>query len=228
MSLDMALRLGGGGVLGLLLGLRHAFEPDHLAAVATLTAERRSMRAGALLGATWGCGHTVSLLAGSIALAVVEGRVPRWMDNGLELVVAAMLMVLGARAMCRVALARARGAEPPGAGDPLPHDAARLGWSSVRRPLLVGVVHGLAGSGALTALVMASLPSTGVRLAYVALFGIGSTVGMALLTAAASWPLARLASGRSAVAVAGVLSGGASLGIGAWSAATALSHALGR
>src|ERR1700730_235937 len=93
MSLDMALRLGGGGVLGLLLGLRHAFEPDHLAAVATLTAERRSMRAGALLGATWGCGHTVSLLAGSIALAVVEGRVPRWMDNGLELVVAAMLMV---------------------------------------------------------------------------------------------------------------------------------------
>jgi high-affinity nickel-transport protein len=223
MSLDMALRLGGGGVLGLLLGLRHAFEPDHLAAVAALTAERRSMRAGALLGATWGCGHTVSLLAASVALAVMEGRVPRWIDNALALVVAAMLMVLGARAVFRVALNRSGGA-----GDPLPHDGAHAGWSSVRRPLLVGVVHGLAGSGSLTALVMASLPSTGARLAYVALFGIGSTVGMALLTAAASWPLARLASGRSAVAVAGFLAGGASLGIGAWSAAAAISHAFSR
>jgi high-affinity nickel-transport protein len=220
MSLDMALRLGGGGVLGLLLGLRHAFEPDHLAAVAALTAERRSMRAGALLGATWGCGHTVSLLAASVALAVMEGRVPRWIDNALALVVAAMLMVLGARAVCRVALKRSGAA-----GDPPPHDGARAEWSSVRRPLLVGVVHGLAGSGSLTALVMASLPSTGVRLAYVALFGIGSTVGMALLTAAASWPLARLASDRSAVAAAGFLAGGASLGIGAWSAATAISNA---
>jgi high-affinity nickel-transport protein len=220
MSLDMALRLGGGGVLGLLLGLRHAFEPDHLAAVAALTAERRSMRAGALLGATWGCGHTVSLLAASVALALMEGRVPRWIDDALALVVAAMLMVLGARAVYRVALKRGGAA-----GDAPPQAGARPGWSSVRRPLLVGVVHGLAGSGSLTALVMASLPSTGSRLAYVALFGIGSTVGMALLTAAASWPLARLASGRAAVAVAGVLAGVASLGIGAWSAAASISNA---
>jgi high-affinity nickel-transport protein len=223
MSLDMALRLGGGGLLGLLLGLRHAFEPDHLAAVAALTAERRSMRAGALLGATWGCGHTVSLLAASVALALLEGRVPKWIDNALALLVAAMLMVLGARAVYRVA--RKRGGT---AGDAPPHEGARAGWSSARRPLLVGVVHGLAGSGSLTALVMASLPSTGSRLAYVALFGIGSTVGMALLTAAASWPLARLASGRSAMAVAGVLAGGASLGIGAWSAAATISNALSR
>jgi ABC-type nickel/cobalt efflux system permease component RcnA len=119
MNLDMALRLGGGGVLGLLLGLRHAFEPDHLAAVAALTAERRSMRAGALLGAAWGCGHTVSLLAASIALAVVEERVPRWIDNALELAVATMLMVLGARAVVRVVLARTRRAR-----DPLPHEEA--------------------------------------------------------------------------------------------------------
>src|SRR5260370_17113727 len=138
MSLDMALRLGGGGVLGLPLGLRHAFEPDHLAAVAALTAERRSMRAGALLGAPWGCGHTVSLLAASVALTVMEGHVPRWIDNALALVVAAMLMVLGARAVCRVALKRSEAA-----GDPPPHDGPPARCSSARPPLLLALVHGL-------------------------------------------------------------------------------------
>src|SRR5256885_4476127 len=66
-------------------------------------------------------------------------------------------------------------------------------WTMARRPLLIGAVHGLAGSGALTALVLATLPTTGARLAYMALFGLGSTLGMAALSGLLGWPLGRLA-----------------------------------
>jgi hypothetical protein len=65
-------------------------------------------------------------------------------------------------------------------------------WTLARRPLLIGAIHGLAGSGALTALVLATLPSTAARLAYMALFGLGSAVGMAALSGLLGWPLARL------------------------------------
>ena len=66
------------------------------------------------------------------------------------------------------------------------------GWTLARRPLLVGIVHGLAGSGALTALVLTTLPTTATRIVYMVLFGIGSTFGMAALSGVLGWPLARL------------------------------------
>jgi len=79
-------------------------------------------------------------------------------------------------------------------------------WSSARidrftgaRPLVVGAVHGLAGSGALTALVVATLPSTATRLGYLALFGLGSTVGMVALSGLLGWQIARMGSDRSVV-----------------------------
>ena len=71
-------------------------------------------------------------------------------------------------------------------------------WTLARRPLLVGAVHGLAGSGALTALVLATLPSTAARLTYMALFGLGSTLGMAALSGLLGWPLARVGGDRGA------------------------------
>jgi hypothetical protein len=70
-------------------------------------------------------------------------------------------------------------------------------WTLARRPLLVGAVHGLAGSGALTALVLATLPSTAARLSYMALFGLGSTLGMAAMSGLLGWPLARVGSHRA-------------------------------
>src|SRR4030095_10932398 len=76
----------------------------------------------------------------------------------------------------------------PGTRRPVDHRR----WSLARRPLLVGAVHGLAGSGALTALVAATLPSTVTRLSYLALFGIGSTIGMAALSGLLGWPIARV------------------------------------
>jgi hypothetical protein len=175
-------------LLGLLLGLRHALEPDHLAAVSTLVAERRS-KWTSLLGVLWGTGHTLSLLIVAGALVLLQKQMPPWLAAGFELGVALMLVILGARAL-RQAFREGKKGPPlmhahqgqvhrhPGP----PHHVHVQGRAVALRPLLVGLVHGLAGSGAMTALVVARMPSATGRLVYIVLFGIGSTFGMAALT----------------------------------------------
>src|SRR4051812_402983 len=92
-----------GCLIGLLLGMRHALEPDHLAAVSTLVTEERDARAGAILGAFWGLGHTVSLVVVGGTLALLRTGMPARAADAFELVVAAMLLVLGTRALVRAA-----------------------------------------------------------------------------------------------------------------------------
>jgi hypothetical protein len=205
--------------LGSLLGMRHALEPDHLAAVSTLvTGERNSYKA-ALLGACWGLGHTFALIAVGAVLVILRAEMPARMADGFEFCVALMLVGLGLRA---IYLAARQGP----AGPVHAHQHGRVAhahpgapahihigaWTLARRPLLVGAVHGLAGSGALTALVLTTLPSTTARLAYMALFGLGSTLGMAALSGLLGWPLARIGSHRA-------LARGVSLAVGCVSTA---------
>jgi high-affinity nickel-transport protein len=163
-----------GIVLGILVGLRHAFEPDHLTAVSTLVGETHSPKHGALLGVLWGLGHTTSLVVVGVVLAALDATLPERAGIAFELCVAAMLMILGARA---IVVARRDNGDHVHAH---PHTTAtRL------RPLVVGLVHGLAGSGALTALVFAQLPTTTSRIVYMALFGLGSIAGMAIASGVA-------------------------------------------
>jgi len=89
-------------------------------------------------------------------------------------------------------------------------------WTLARRPLLVGAVHGLAGSGALTALVLTTLPSTAARLSYIALFGLGSTLGMAALSGVLGWPLARLGHNRRLARAVSLVVGCVSTTLGVW------------
>jgi len=199
-----------GVLLGIALGARHAFEPDHLAAVSVLAADGPSARRGALIGALWGAGHTLSLLACGLAVAVAAMQIPPGLSDAFELAVAAMLMVLGGRAMYRARRA--------------PHVHV-VGHRRAMRPLIVGAVHGLAGSGALTALVMTRLPSTAERLSFMLLFGLGSVAAMSAISGAAGWPLARLARSPRASRFLSVIAGTMSvaLGIGwAWIAARRL------
>src|SRR5688572_8770911 len=184
-----------GLLLGLLVGLRHAFEPDHLTAMATLVGDsssRPGARRGALLGAIWGVGHTVSLVVVGLVLILAGEGLPERVTATFELGVAVLLVGLGVRAIHR-ALHESR------LGPPRPHShgnhahshegptahlhvgRATLAW----RPLVIGLVHGLAGSGALTALVFAQLATASERLAYISLFGIGSIAGMAVASAIA-------------------------------------------
>ena len=184
--------------LGSLLGMRHALEPDHLAAVSTLvTGERNSYKA-AFLGICWGLGHTFALVAVGTVLVILRAEMPARVAEGFELCVALMLIGLGLRA---IFLAARQGPAGPAHlhhhGDTVHvHHGApahiHIGtWTLARRPLLAGAVHGLAGSGALTALVLTTLPTTVARLTYMFVFGLGSTLGMAALSGLLGWPLAR-------------------------------------
>jgi hypothetical protein len=192
-----------GWIVGLTLGMRHALEPDHLAAVCTLVGERGGARRGLWLGACWGVGHSLSLLSVAMVLALLQARLPARVAASFEIAAAVMLIVLGARAICRPfgdgGGGRAAAPEPP---------------RMAGRSLLVGVVHGLAGSGVLTALVLAELPSMPTRIIYIALFGGGSMLGMALLSGLAGWPLARVGRSRRAAASLALASGAVSIAFG--------------
>jgi hypothetical protein len=188
--------------LGSLLGMRHALEPDHLAAVSTLITDAgdgRYRAKAAFLGACWGLGHTLSLVAIGALLVVLRAEMPAPATDVFELGVALMLVALGVRAIHRAAR------QGPSGPVHVHHHGRKVHvhpgvpahvhigtWTLARRPLIVGAVHGLAGSGALTALVLATLPSTAEQLSYMALFGLGSTFGMAVMSGVLGWPLARL------------------------------------
>jgi len=217
------IELLSGSGLGSLLGMRHALEPDHLAAVTTLVSRERSSLRAALLGAWWGIGHTLALLVVGAALVVVRAELPPRVSDAFELAVAAMLVVLGLRSI--------RLAAQQGPGGPrhlhrhgrIVHSHAAIpahvhfgSWTFARRPLLIGAVHGLAGSGALTALVLATLPTTAARLMYVLLFGIGSTLSMAALSGVLGWPLARLGAHHRVARGISLAVGVVSVGIGIW------------
>jgi nitrile hydratase accessory protein len=190
-SLLPSLGLAASAGFGALLGMRHALEPDHLVAISTLMTGERSSAKAAWLGACWGLGHTVTLLTTGALLVVLEAQMPAIAAQLFELSVVMLLIGFGARAIYQ------------GAGGRRPratHSHRRVGAASLiqvdratlARPLLVGAVHGLAGSGALTALVVTTLPSTVTRLAYLMLFGVGSTAAMAALSGLLGWPIARL------------------------------------
>ena len=207
----------GGILLGLLLGLRHAFEPDHLTAVSTLVVETCDTRRGMVLGAIWGLGHTVSLaLVGTLLLAT-GSAVPPAAANAFELVVAVMLVLLGLRAIARAIRGGDRdlvhhhrhGDGQHAHAGPASH-VHPAGTSIALRPLIVGLVHGLAGSGAITALVLSRLPTMATRVVYLALFGLGSCAGMAIASGVAGASLHRFAAfaprRRAFTMVTGVLS----------------------
>ena len=184
--------------LGSLLGMRHALEPDHLAAVTTLVTGERNSRKAAFLGICWGLGHTCALIVAGTVLVVLRAEMPVRLADAFELCVALMLIALGVRA---IYLAARQGPAGPAHVHHHGHTVhvhqgvpahIHIGtWTLARRPLLVGAIHGLAGSGALTALVLTTLPSTAARLTYMVVFGLGSTLGMAALSGLLGWPLAR-------------------------------------
>ena len=207
--------------LGSLLGMRHALEPDHLAAVSTLVTGERSTYKAAFLGICWGLGHTFALIVVGTVLVVLRAEMPARVADAFELCVALMLIGLGLRA---IYLAARQGPAGPahlhhhGRTVHVHHGAPahiHIGtWTLARRPLLVGAVHGLAGSGALTALVLTTLPSTAARLAYMIVFGLGSTFGMAALSGLLGWPLAHAGRHRGLARALSLVVGCVSTGLG--------------
>lgn len=199
-----------GLLLGLLVGLRHSFEPDHLTAVSTLVGESRDLRGGAMLGALWGIGHTLALVAVGAILLLVGASLPERAAVIFELCVAGMLLVLGARAIV-VAL---RAAVAHRAHGHMAHDGPPEVRTLTWRPLAVGLVHGLAGSGALTAIAFAELPGAGARLLYMTFFGLGSIGGMVLASGTAGVALRVIARSGGARRGLGLATGALSITVG--------------
>ena len=208
-----SLGFAASATLGTVLGMRHALEPDHLAAVSTLMTGERSSAKAAWLGAWWGLGHTLTLFTAGAMLVVLQAEMPASVARVLEVCVALLLVGFGLRAIHQSAR-RLPGNPTHSHKNPRASSPARVDRWRLARPLLVGAVHGLAGSGALTAFVVTTLPSTLTRLAYLLLFGVGSTMGMVVLSGLMGWPIARLGTRHVCVRVLSVAVGCVSTALG--------------
>jgi ABC-type nickel/cobalt efflux system permease component RcnA len=199
--------------LGRVFGLKHATEVDHVVAVSTIVSEHRSVLRSALVGCLWGIGHTTSLVIVGVLVLVFRIAIPPPVAKWLEFGVALMIIGLGIMAVVRVLRRRADvhlhrhshdgqshvhihfhedGTEHVGvAASQLSHAShshaiSRLGF----KPLLVGAMHGLAGSAALTLLVLTQIQSELLGLLYLGVFGLGSTFGMLLMSGLIGLPFA--------------------------------------
>ena len=151
---------------GFVLGLRHAMDPDHVVAVTTVVSRRQSLRSAGLVGTAWGVGHTLTILLVGGAIVVLGLTIPPRVELALEMGVAVMLVVLG---VANLTGGRERG-------------------DCHTRPLVVGVVHGLAGSAAVGLLVVTVIDTAAAAIAYLLVFGGGTILGMAVMTVAIAVP----------------------------------------
>ena len=191
--------------LGLVFGLKHATEVDHVVAVSTIVSEHRSLRRAALVGGLWGAGHTLSLVVVGVVVLAFRVAIPELVSSWLEFGVALMIIGLGLHAFLRALRRRSdihvHQHQHDGAAhahihfhdnetvhsDPVAehsHAVTRVGI----KPLLVGAMHGLAGSAALTLLVLTQIGSPVLGLLYLGVFGFGSIVGMLLMSGLVALP----------------------------------------
>jgi ABC-type nickel/cobalt efflux system permease component RcnA len=184
--------------VGFFLGARHALDADHLAAVSTLIATQRDSKTSGLVGAWWGVGHTVTLLLVGLVVVVLGLRISPLVAGLCELAVGAMLLLLGGSVAW--ALWRDRWHVHRHVHDGRAHLHLHThktetghghdhGGRTFVKPVLVGMIHGLAGSAALLLLVLATVRSLWEGLAYILAFGLGSVVAMGMIGALMSLPV---------------------------------------
>ncbi len=193
-------------LLGLFLGMRHSTDPDHVVAVSTIVSRERSVRQGALIGALWGIGHTLTIFLVGSGIILFGLVIPPRIGLSMEFAVAAMLILLGVLNLTGlIGWMTRKLAAPANAREALPQVAegagkagrnsvegfiGRYGFYQFLRPLFVGLVHGLAGSAAVALLVLSTIRSPLWATAYLVVFGLGTIAGMMLMTSAISVPFA--------------------------------------
>jgi high-affinity nickel-transport protein len=197
--------------LGFFLGMRHATDADHVVAIATIVSRERSVAGSALIGAAWGVGHTVTVMAVGAAIIVFGVVIPPQLGLSMEFAVGIMLVLLGVLTL--TGMGRAVGAAHAHAGVPGGHALdlhdhlhahgdylhrhphghgpgalGRIAFYQWLRPFAVGLVHGLAGSAAVALMVLSVIREPVAALGYLLLFGLGTIVGMMLITLILSAP----------------------------------------
>ena len=181
--------------LGFLFGLQHATDADHVVAVASIVSRTGRFTAGALVGAFWGLGHTITIAVAGMVIVLFNVTVTPKAGLSMELAVAFMLMALGVARIVR--LLRDREETPGPRVDGHAHDRPRfwlllrtLGPAQAARSTLTGLVHGLAGSAAVALLVLSTVRNPYAAVAYLLVFGLGTVAGMTVITALLSVPFA--------------------------------------
>jgi len=179
---------------GFILGLKHAIDADHLAAVSTIATERRNIFSSTLIGAIWGVGHTLSLFVAGIIVIFLHLEISQRTSQILELAVGVMLIALGLNALRKLVRGGHVHMHVHEHGGHVhahphlhhegqknePHTHHGLGFGA--RPLLIGIVHGMAGSAALMLMVLATISSPSLALLYIVVFGVGSIGGMMIMS----------------------------------------------
>jgi sulfite exporter TauE/SafE len=173
-------------LFGFVLGLRHANEADHLAAVSAIVSEKKNLFTSAIVGGLWGVGHTISLFVVGVLVIFLKLQISETVEAKLEAMVGGMLIILGINAL-RKMLQRDKIHAHTHTHEGHPHihfhthdqDVAEKSHHRLSpRSVVVGMVHGLAGSAALMFLVVSTIPSSAVAVMYILIFGIGSIGGM--------------------------------------------------
>lgn len=149
--------------LGFVLGLKHAFEADHVIAVSTIVAEEKNPLKAGIIGAFWGLGHTTTLFLLGVVLLVCKIAIPSFLGQFFEFLVGCMLVILGVYALLR---------KKNVIHNHIYHT----------KPYAIGLMHGLAGSGTLVLLVIGSVKTLSEGVFYILFFGIGSVAGMMLIS----------------------------------------------
>ena len=192
--------------LGLIFGLKHATEVDHVVAVSTIVSQHRNVFRSAVIGGLWGIGHTASLLIIGALVLSLKVAIPERVSSWLEFAVALMIIGLGANALWRALKGGSHVHRHEHDHDGVahvhvhfhdqetthkPNRAHSHAVSGVGlKPVVIGTMHGLAGSGALTLLVLTQIKSAWVGFMYLAIFGVGSIVGMLVMSGLIGLPFA--------------------------------------
>jgi high-affinity nickel permease len=185
-------------LVGFALGMRHATDPDHVVAVTTIVAKQCSARKAGLIGALWGLGHTFTIFAVGAVIILFGVVIPPRLGLSMEFAVACMLILLGVLNLTGLL----RRAQEKFLTNSLKSEAGEmfeatsrlnrfrdLGAFHVFRPLLIGIVHGLAGSAAVALLVMTAIRDPWWAIAYLLLFGLGTVAGMIIITVLIAMPI---------------------------------------
>lgn len=207
-------------LFGLLLGCKHAIEPDHVIAVSTIASQSRIWWRAALAGVYWGIGHTLTLLVVGVTLLLLKQEIPAGWQMSLEFAVGIMLVALGANSLYAYRRGGVHVHEHQHDGTVHRHfHTHREGELHEHRhsrrffyikSMLIGFVHGLAGSGAMLLLTMETVESVGQAAAYISVFGVGTVFGMLLCSTAIGLPFllssAKPAAQRGLTTVTGAVS----------------------
>jgi sulfite exporter TauE/SafE len=184
------------GILGFgfLIGLKHATEADHLAAVSTIVSERKSLWSSALIGGFWGLGHTISLFIAGIFVLLLNFQISEQTERILEFAVGIMLLLLGLNVLRKLLQGghlHFHAHEHGTRAHAHPHIHAKEHADALDthhnfkfspRSIIIGMIHGLAGSAALMLLIIPTIESRAIGLLYIIIFGIGSISGMMIMS----------------------------------------------